>query len=311
MDRLHLYRRFSQVFFIALLLLMPTFDILRYDVAARELYIFGLQWSLGLEDAFYNSPGNYGAGYVAFKFFTHAVLPWLLVLAIFPLLGVVLGRAFCGWACPEGTLFEFADFLTKKVLGRSSLYRASNRECRVTPTNRAIWGVLTLAYIIVIPPLFGVMLTGYFIDPARIWHELATWQLSTGVKAGIVGVSIYMLVTFVFVRHALCKYICAAGLMQMLFGWVSPVSLRLRFDKGQFARCTDCKKCEQVCFMGLKPRSGKKDISCVNCGECLVACNKELGRGCGLFNLEFGAGEGQDGEHRTSELSTSQTTHIA
>ena len=56
------------------------------------------------------------------------------------------------------------------------------------------------------------------------------WDFTFGVKAGIIGVSIYMLVTSILVRHSLCKYICAAGLMQMLFGWVSPVSLRVRMN---------------------------------------------------------------------------------
>jgi polyferredoxin len=285
--------------FILLLLLMPSLDILRYDVAAKELYLFGSQWSLGLDEAFYSAPGDFGAGYVAIKFFTHAVLPWLLVLAVFPLLGFVLGRSFCGWACPEGTLFEFADLLTQKVLGRRSIYRAASGECLLTPANRAVWGTLALLYVLVVPPLFGVMLTGYFIAPSRIWNELAVWDLSTGLKAGIIGVSIYMVVTFVFVRHAMCKYVCAAGLMQMLFGWISPGALRLNFHKADYSRCTDCRRCEQACFMDLKPRSGKKDISCVNCAECLVACEKELGKGCGLFSLDFGIRE--KGEHSCPE----------
>jgi hypothetical protein len=29
---------------------------------------------------------------------------------------------FCGWFCPEGALFEYADFLTFKILGRRSIY---------------------------------------------------------------------------------------------------------------------------------------------------------------------------------------------
>ncbi|MDA8213941.1 MAG: hypothetical protein M0Z64_01545, partial [Nitrospiraceae bacterium] len=105
---------------------------------------------------------------------------------------------------------------------------------------------------------------------------------------GIIGVSIYMFVTSILVRHTFCKYVCAAGLMQMLFGWISPVSLRINFDRENLSRCTDCRGCEKVCFMDVKPRQARRDvISCVNCGECITACRKELGSGC-LFSYQFG-----------------------
>ncbi|MBF0534965.1 MAG: hypothetical protein HQK88_10275 [Nitrospirae bacterium] len=76
--------------------------------------------------------------------------------------------------------------------------------------------------------------------------------------------------------------------MQMLFGWFSPISLKLKFDHKNFHKCTDCRQCEKACFMDVKPRLPKKDVSCVNCGECITACNKELGVSNGLFSLTFG-----------------------
>ena len=103
------------------------------------------------------------------------------------------------------------------------------------------------------------------------------------------GVSIYMFTTFVLVRHTFCKYICAAGLMQTLFGWISPVSLGVRFRTQERQRCTDCKRCEQVCFMDVRPRAKQWDINCVNCGECINVCRDELG-GDGLFDFKQGGG---------------------
>jgi ferredoxin len=40
--------------------------------------------------------------------------------------------------------------------------------------------------------------------------------------------------------------------------------------------------------MNVLPRKQKRDISCVNCGACITACNHELGEGKGLFHLGFG-----------------------
>ena len=74
----------------------------------------------------------------------------------------------------------------------------------------------------------------------------------------------------------------------MLFGWISPVSLRLGMDTARISECTDCKGCDRACFMNVTPRKNKRDISCVNCGACVSACNKEHGAGKGLFHLGFG-----------------------
>lgn len=290
---LHILRRITQAGFLFIIFLMPVFDILRYDTATKELFIFGQVWSLGLKSGFYNDPSMYGAAHVAVRFFLKAILPWVIVLSIFPLLGVLFGRFFCGWLCPEGALFELADFLTLKTLGRRSLYKKKPNDPEIKKGNKFFYGALAGLFLLIIPPLTGIALTGYFIAPKTIWHQITTGNLTFGVKAGIIGVSIYMFITSIFVRHTFCKYVCAAGLMQMLFGWISPVSLRIKFDRENLSRCTDCKGCEKVCFMDVKPRYPKKDINCVNCGECITACKKELGDKC-LFSYSFGSNTIED-----------------
>jgi len=286
MDRLRLWRRAAQLGFILVIFLLPVFDILRYDAATKDLYLLGSVWTLGLREGFYADHSLSGSAHVALRFFLKAVLPWVLVLSVFPLLGVLLGRFFCGWLCPEGALFELADYLGVKLFGRKTPFGRPENGGRAR--RRLPWAALTVFLLLTVPPLFGVMLSGYFIAPKTVWAKVAALDISGGLRAGIIGVSAYMIITSVFVRHALCKYVCAAGLMQMLFGWVSPVSLRIRFHRASNAACTDCRGCERVCFMGVKPRSPKKDINCVNCGECVSACRRELGREKALFSFGFG-----------------------
>lgn len=284
------YRRITQLAFILLILLMPVLDIFRYDSASRELIVFGHVWGLGLKQGFYADHTLSGAGHVALHFFLKAILPWVLVLSVFPLLGLLGGRFFCGWFCPEGALFEWADYLTLKLTGRRSLYGRKPNDPDAGNGRRPVYAIIALLSIVLIPLCGGIALTGYFVAPKTVWSQLIHSNLTFGVKAGIIGVSIYMLVGSVFVRHTFCKFVCAAGLMQMLFGWVSPVSLRLKIDSGRAGECTDCRACEKACFMNVLPRKNRRDVSCVNCGACIDACNRELGRR-GLFH--YSAGEGR------------------
>lgn len=285
---LTLYRRATQVLFIVLVALIPVFDIFRYDTATRELFLFGRVWELGLNAGFASDQTISGAGHVALQFFLKAVLPWIVILAIFPLLGWLTGRLFCGWLCPEGALFELSDHLTLKLTGKRSLFTLRQNEPDQGAPRKLYYGSLALVSAVIIPLAGGVALTGYLVAPATIWGQILAWKFTFGVQAGILGVAIYMLVTSILVRHVLCRYVCAAGLMQMLFGWVSPVSLRLNMDRLRISECTDCKGCDKACFMNVTPRKNKLDISCVNCGACIEACNRELGAGKGLFHLGFG-----------------------
>jgi len=285
---LTIYRRITQILFILLIFSIPVLNIFRFDSATQELIVFGHAWTIGLKDGFYTEHGLGASSHIALRFFLKAILPWLGVLAIFPLLGFFTGRLFCGWLCPEGTLFELADYLTVGLLGRRSLFQKRTNDPDPGVQNKPAYLLIAICAAIALPLLGGVALTGYFVAPATIWEQIRAWNFTFGVKAGILGVALYMLITSILVRHVLCRFICAAGLMQMLFGWISPVSLKVRMDQSRAQECTNCRGCEKACFMNVLPRKNRRDISCVNCGACIAACQRELGAGRGLFSYSAG-----------------------
>jgi polyferredoxin len=286
-DTIHRLRRLSQLLFFLLIIFAPVLDLFRFDVDTKSLIVFGNEWDLGLQEDFYIDQSFENVSHIAWQFFLKAILPWLGILAVFPILGVITGRFFCGWSCPEGAIFELFDFLTVKVFGRRSLFTRKGNDPEGPSKHRIFYGALALFCMIVIPLFGGIVLTGYFVNPATVWSQVMNWEFSFGVKAGIIGVAIYMLISSLIVRHVLCKYVCSAGLMLMMFGWASPLSLRIKADEARLSYCTDCKNCEKACFMNVKPRGlvFRKNINCVNCGECIEACKKELGTEKTIFSF--------------------------
>ena len=172
--------------------LMPVLNIFRYDTATQELIILGNAWSLGLKQGFYADRSAFGAFHIALQFFLKAILPCLFLLSVFPLLGYLTGRFFCGWLCPEGAMFELADYLTLRLFGRRSLYAKKPNDYETPLQNRLQYGIVALFSAIVIPLIGGAALTGYFVAPETIWRQIASWNFTFGVKAGIIGVSIYI-----------------------------------------------------------------------------------------------------------------------
>jgi len=219
------WRRISQVAFILFVFLMPVLNILRIDSDTHELILFGTSWSFGIQPEYFMDRTPLGALHIAGQFFLKGILPWVLFLAIFPLLGWLTGRLFCGWLCPEGALFELSDFLTLKLIGRRSLFGKRPSDPVNAKGSLLLYGAIAVLSAVVIPLAGGIALTGYFVAPKTVWLQVMTGEFTFGVTAGIIGVAIYMLITSIVVRHVLCRYVCAAGLMQMLFGWISPVEL--------------------------------------------------------------------------------------
>lgn len=207
-DRLTTYRRISQVAFILLVFLLPVLDILRIDTDTHELILFGTSWSFGIEPVQFGEKTASSAFQIALQILLKGILPWLLVLAIFPLLGFFTSRLFCGWACPEGALFELSDFLTLKLLGRRDLFQAHQSDPPQAARMRLWYGSIAQLSAVFIPLAGGVALTGYFVAPTTIWHQIASWQFTFGVKAGIIGVAIYMLITSARAACSLPVHLC-------------------------------------------------------------------------------------------------------
>jgi polyferredoxin len=266
-------RRTTQIITLVVLCAIPIFDIFRFDVTNLELHLFRQLWSFAPK-------GDYisGAGGNASTFVFRAVLPaWFLLLSV-PLWGLVIGRLACGWFCPMGAMLEAGDFFNRniKLMAQAGVWNI-------------IRGLLTIMLLVASLLTIGVFLSGYFIKPSEILQQVTTFKFTPFLLAATFANAAVIFIAYTFLRRLFCSYICLGAIFQMLPAVASPLSFRVRFDRKRAKLCTNCKQCEAVCFMGIRPRTMKKvDPICVACGNCITACTGELGKKDKLFDYGFG-----------------------
>jgi ferredoxin-type protein NapH len=193
--------------------------------------------------------------------YTSAALP--IVLAggwIFPLFGFFLllcmfgavgiafyrGRAWCDWMCPRGSFYDlFVGSFSKKT-SIPAVFR----------TNHVRGIVLSLLL-----GVLGIQIYYAWGDLYAIGHAFVR-VLTVTTTAGIVLGAVYK-------PRAWCQ-ICPMG---TLGNWIS------RGKKQPLhvtEHCRDCKLCEKVCPMQLKPYESKSgymtDGDCIKCSSCVATC---------------------------------------
>jgi len=276
-------RRLSQVVFFAVacvLVAVTTYPLrpgVPYDVIARF------------------SPLLAVSATAASRAFIAAFWPALIVVA----LTLLVGRAFCGWVCPVGTLVDAGDFVIAKAT------RRRRRESE-TPRHRR-WRILLLVGVLVFAA-FGIQLAGWF-DPLSLFprtlaasiipyvamaldkvtaaaYRVPAWEgTAAALRQRFVAENValfggHILVTATLAvlillglarRRFYCRYVCPTGALLAVVGWGSPFGRRV-----VGVECAECKRCRDACRMGAIGGCGETtaQAECTLCMDCLSACRR-------------------------------------
>jgi len=184
---------------------------------------------------------------------------------------LVLGRLWCGWACPAGAAQEFAAPVNEKRIG----------------------GKANLAKWVIWVPWIGLVAWGAL--SAGGYRSL---QLLYGTEGGIsvagsadrpiiVAYIIYFIVVALFVglafglgKRAGCHTVCWMAPFMIAGRWIRNrfawPALRLRAEA---ATCTSCGRCTEACptgldVQGLVQSGSMEDYECTLCGNCVDTCPK-------------------------------------
>jgi polyferredoxin/ferredoxin len=191
-------------------------------------------------------------------FLTHMQDPWRYVLPIAAILilTAVIGRFFCGWVCPLGSLIEFLDTLTTPVRRINPLEKhVRNLETKLanTPPSWALLGIVSVT-VFFVPPVLQ------YLHP-NVWI-IRIFSLSA-LGLGFLG---FLFVLSILSRRFWCTMMCPLG---ALYGLIAS----LPFFRLSITKCSGCGKCDTCPMKAVQYRT--KTIlphQCILCFDYEARC---------------------------------------
>ncbi len=282
-----LYRRAIVAYFLmALYLAMPWVTIagkqgVLLDIPGRRFIFFGHEfWATDTYFLFLLF------GIMAFSLFFFTAL---------------LGRTWCGWACPETVFLEFLFRPIERLIEGSGSRRRRLDEAPWTFSKikkKALKHVISAFFAWVI----ASSALAYFMGREPLLAMMSDWPhhnpvpfLLTVVMMGL------MAFQFGWFREQFCTLLCPYARFQSVL--MDAESLVVGYDvtrgepRGKIERkdsgeskgdCVDCRLCVRVCPTGIDIRNGLQ-LECVACTSCIDACDSimdKVGRPKGLIRYD-------------------------
>ena len=219
------------------------------------------------------------------------VVPLLITVATFFAFFFVIGKAFCGWVCPLGTLQELIGKVGRRF--GIGLRRFEAGDLGNVRRVRPVKWLLLLGLVFLLPLLTGLGVTPHSLGnpycdicPSRVATTLLTGnteQLALNTSDGI-GFTLgaiadtligFMLVGALAMRQPFCR-ICPLLSFNAMFQRLSP----MRLVKSEHSACDKCSICTESCPMDIPEISkqhGRKAYNedCTLCGRCAEYCPQD------------------------------------
>ena len=236
---------------------------------------------------------------VATALSTHTVYRWLWRGVFVLALTLLLGRVFCNWICPYGTLHQFVGWLFNIRGNKDNIHK--NRYRSVFQLKYIILTIfivmaamgslqiglldpiclLTRTFTTTIAPAadlsstaLGAAMADRGLDPRWVeWLAKAPGTRDQRVFAGawFVGAMIFALVGMnLVIPRFFCRVLCPLG---AFLGWLSRFSL-WRIDR-DLTKCTDCNLCLKHCEGAADPQAALRKSECFVCFNCIDDCPED------------------------------------
>ncbi|MEQ8739030.1 MAG: cytochrome c oxidase accessory protein CcoG [Rhodospirillales bacterium] len=232
------------------------------------------------------------------EFFYIAGLLIMAGLGLF-LVTSAVGRAWCGYSCPQTVWTDLFIWVERFVEGdRSARIRLDKAPFSAS---KALKRTAKYAIWLVIAAGTGGAWVFYFADAPTLFRDLFTLNAAS-IAYATVGVLTFT--TFVLgglMREQVCTYMCPWPRIQAAMMDEESLTVTYREDRGEprqpFSKnadwsargdCIDCNACVAACPMGIDIRDGQQ-MECITCALCIDACDdvmNRIGRPRGLIDYD-------------------------
>ncbi len=228
----------------------------------------------------------------------------------------LLGRVWCGYACPQTVWTDLFMWVERLIEGdRVQRMRLDQQPLTMAKGVRKV--AKHTAWLLISAATGGAWVF-YFVDAPTAFAEIFSGQSSVEVYffIGLFTATTYLLAGWA--REQVCTYMCPWPRFQAAMLDVHSLVVTYRDYRGEKrgkhkqgetwegrGDCVDCRACVVVCPTGIDIRDGQQ-LECIGCGLCADACDEimdRVGRPRGLIAFDTlanvsAAGRGETGRYR-------------
>ncbi len=200
----------------------------------------------------------------------------------------VLGRAWCGYSCPQTVWTDLFIWVERKIEGD----RNARIKLQQAPWNFEKIFKYSLKYLIwlTISVLTGATFVFYFADAPQLAIDLISLKAAPVAYITIAILTATTLTFAGFMREQMCIYMCPWPRIQGAMldensltvtynDWRGePRTKKAKKQKAlgnQVGDCVDCDACVAVCPTGIDIRDGQQ-LECITCALCIDACDNVM-----------------------------------
>jgi cytochrome c oxidase accessory protein FixG len=211
----------------------------------------------------------------------------LLIIAGLTLFFVtaLVGRVWCGYACPQTVWTEAFLWIERKVEGNRMQQQKLDaspmnaRKLRIKVTKHFLW----LSF----SAWTGLTFVGYFSPILDLGQRMLAFELGPWETFWIIFYGLATYGNAGWMREQVCKYMCPYARFQSAMFDMNTLIISYLPARGEprgsrkrsadaavlgLGDCIDCTMCVQVCPTGIDIRDGLQ-YECIACSACIDACD--------------------------------------
>lgn len=186
------------------------------------------------------------------------------------LLGLFLGRSFCGWVCPVGSLQDICYSIQKK------------------PANQKFNWTKYLFWIPWFSLIIFILVNKGFYTKVDFFYQTDK-GISLTTSSGLIPyityygvISLFLIITLFTARRGFCHYGCWVSPFIITGRWIANIFSLPRLSlKANANNCTHCLTCNKNCLMSLDvhkmvQKNRIEHSECILCGSCVDICPLNL-----------------------------------